>query len=65
MKTPSRYLPFKKARKFARSLGLESHCEWNHFVRTHLKTMPHSIPHNPAAIYRFEWKGWKDWLGAN
>ncbi len=54
---------FEDARKYARKLGLTSHYEWNRFVRTHLKLMPADIPHNPASIYRFEWKGWPDWLG--
>jgi len=57
------FCSFEEARKYARTLGLESHCEWNRFVCTHLKTMPANIPHNPAAVYRFEWKGWNDWLG--
>ena len=57
------FCSFEEARKYARKLGLESHYEWNRFVCTHLKTMPSKIPLNPAAIYRFEWKGWNDWIG--
>jgi len=61
--TPNSFCSFEEARKYARKLGLTSHYEWSRFVCTHLKLMPTDIPHNPASIYRFEWKGWHDWLG--
>ena len=60
---PNSFCSFEEARKYARKLGLESHYEWNRFVCKHLKTIPANIPRNPAAIYRFEWRGWQDWLG--
>lgn len=52
------YRPFKKARNFARKLGLKSWVEWRAF------RLPNDIPRHPDRQYRNRgWKGTGDWLG--
>ena len=53
---------FSKARKFARSLKLQSFNEWREFAKTSKK--PIDIPANPISAYKG--KGWisaGDWIG--
>ena len=56
------YLVFKKAKKYATSLGLKSHKEW---VRYHKQNkIPHNIPKSPDVSYKTKgWINWGDWLG--
>jgi len=57
------YMPFNKARLFARSLNLKSRSEWRNFCSNRLKTKkPINIPSNPNLVYS-SWKGMGDWLG--
>ena len=57
----------KKARRFARELGLRSEAEWRQWCRGDLAGKPKRPPDIPAApyvIYAEEsWAGWPDWLG--
>ncbi|MCL5611103.1 MAG: hypothetical protein M1485_00890, partial [Chloroflexi bacterium] len=56
------YLPFEKARKFARSLKLKSLTEWSRWAK--LKEKPDNIPAYPNSVYRDKgWESWGDWLG--
>jgi hypothetical protein len=58
-----KWLPFQKARKFARSLNLTSKDQWMEFSRTNRR--PNDIPANPSQIYASSgWIDWFDWLGA-
>jgi superfamily II DNA or RNA helicase len=62
-----RYRPFRKARAFARKLGLASKTEWERYVGSKItgkEPLPFDIPSNPANTYRTKgWSGWGDWLG--
>ena len=56
------YRPFRKARVFARSLGLKSVTEWGKYCSSSEK--PTDIPNNPDYLYaETGWSGWGDWLG--
>ena len=56
------YLPFEKARAFARSLALKSSSEWLELFRS--GKIPEDIPAYPDRIYKLKgWNGWEDWLG--
>jgi len=58
---------FKDARKYARSLGLQSRCEWIKFIDgqySGLGRKPVDIPDNPVDVYKVEWKGWENWMGS-
>ena len=66
-KKQTKWRSFEEAREYARSLGLQSHCEWMNFIDGQyikLGRKPFDIPDNPVAVYKFEWQGWADWLGA-
>jgi hypothetical protein len=57
-----KYLPFKKARKFARSLNLKGEYEWRNYCKSGMK--PANIPAAPAQKYaEMGWAGFSDWLG--
>jgi hypothetical protein len=62
-----RHRSFRRARAFARSLGLTSYSEWKDFCNGHLKRkgkLPADIPLAPNAVYAEKgWCGWGDWLG--
>jgi hypothetical protein len=52
--------PFREAREFARSLGLNSYQEWVEWR----EKRPDDIPSNPSRTYAGKgWKGWSDFLG--
>ena len=56
------FWPFKKARAFARGLGLKSSTEWKAYAKSP-KRNPY-IPAYPGPRYANEgWKGYGDWLG--
>jgi PilZ domain len=58
------YLSFKKARAFARGLGLKSANEWRDYSKS--GTRPDDIPVAPHHVYANDgWAGWSDWLGAS
>lgn len=54
------FLPFKQARKIARSLGLNSVKEWRQYLKDHNLNI---VPANPDTRYAGEWQSWGDWLG--
>jgi hypothetical protein len=54
--------PFKKARAYVRSLGLNSNAEWRDYCKSGKK--PADIPTNPMGIYaKTGWISWGDWFG--
>lgn len=53
-----KWLPFKKARSFARSLGLTTYKQW-----TNYPCLPSNVPRWPDKIYKRDWKGCEDWIG--
>jgi hypothetical protein len=56
------YRSFKKARVFARGLGLKTGAEWFNYSKFGRK--PADIPTAPNQIYANDgWAGWGDWLG--
>jgi len=58
-----RYMSFRKARAFARNLGLRSASEWRDYVKSGLK--PNEMPAAPHYIYaKHGWAGWGDFLKA-
>ena len=58
----SKWMEFKYAKPFVKSLGLKSRFEWKLFCKSGKK--PDNIPEYPAFIYSANWKGWSDWLGS-
>ena len=53
---------FKKARAYARNLGIKNFTEWRTFTKS--GKLPTDIPTNPRATYKNEgWTGYGDWLG--
>jgi hypothetical protein len=61
------WLPFEKAREFARGLRLNGFKEWDLFVKGELPekgTLPPDIPASPEDVYKNSgWVSWGDWLG--
>jgi len=55
-----KWRPFKEAREFVRSLGLETTWEWEAWAKN---GRPMDIPATPQKVYVDEWKGMTDWLG--
>ena len=54
---------FRKAREFARSLGLSTKSEWGEWCNNHSKTKPKDIPFLPNVAYKgCGWINYKDWL---
>jgi hypothetical protein len=59
---PGQYRDFKKARAFARNLGLKSRDKWFDYCKS--GTKPADIPTNPNTVYaEAGWSGMGDWLG--
>lgn len=60
-------LPFKEAREFIRSLGLQNTNEWEEYKKGNIKyleTIPVNIPKVPRSYYKNSgWIGMLDWLG--
>ena len=61
-KEKNKWLPFKEARKYARSLGLKNGTEWN---KHHLEVKPEGIPRYPPREYEADFIDWPDWLGTS
>ncbi len=60
------FLPFKKARAFARNLKLDSVSHWTQYCKGLIegKKKPEKIPPYPNQAYKNKgWKSWGDWLG--
>ncbi|MDC0154370.1 hypothetical protein OAJ02_06560, partial [Nitrosopumilus sp.] len=55
------YRPFKEAREFVRSLGLNGQIEWQVYCKSGNK--PDDIPSTPLLVYKKDWKDIGDWLG--
>lgn len=56
------FRPFAEAREYARSLGLQSHRQWEEHAQA--PGFPADLPANPSYHYRNDgWLGWSDWLG--
>ena len=54
--------PFEKAKKFARSLNLQSEMEWRKFAKSDKR--PEDIPYAPDSVYNSQgWAGYQDFLG--
>jgi len=59
-----KFLEYKEARKYVRSLGLSSSKQWREFINSGQK--PKNIPSSADKVYKFKgWKGWADFLGKN
>lgn len=56
------YRSFNEAREFARSLKLRSTTEWRRYYNS--RPFRTDIPTHPNDVYKAEWQGWEDWLGA-
>lgn len=52
---------FQRARKYARTLKLESVAAWYKLCKT--RKVPAGIPTRPNSAYPKEWAGWVDFLG--
>ncbi|NBR70937.1 MAG: hypothetical protein EBT75_02380 [Proteobacteria bacterium] len=61
------YIPFRKARAFARALKLKNVAQWRSYCKEGLRgkpRIPFSIPKSPNMAYS-EWISFNDWLGTN
>ena len=56
----TKFLSFKEAREYARSLNLYSSSSWDKFTKSNER--PSNIPANPEMTYKKDWEGWKNWL---
>ena len=57
------YMSFRKARFFARGLGLKTRKEWDSYYNKH---KPPGIPAAPNIVYKDKgWKNMGDWLGTD
>ena len=58
------FLPFDEARKYARSLNLNSKKEWDKYCKSGNKSK--DIPNCPESVYKYKgWNGWADFLNTN
>jgi len=60
------WAPFKRARRFARGLGLRGRAERAACCRGErpkLPPRPGHVPRDPERVYGLAWRGWDDWLG--
>jgi hypothetical protein len=61
------FMPYKKARAFARTLKLKNVRQWQHYAKgamPELPARPPDLPSCPARTYKDTgWSGWSDWLG--
>lgn len=67
--TARKFRSFKKAREFARSLGLKRESEWKKFCKGEMSEKgirPDDIPYAPKYMYLGAgWVSWPDWLGTD
>ena len=56
------FRPFVEAKKYAQSLKLKGQSGW--FLHTKSKNFPQDLPYGVSSVYKEEWKGWPDFLGA-
>jgi len=56
-----KFVPFEKAREYARSLKFSGQKQWQKFCKS--GKLPKDIPQNPGRTYKKEFKGMGDWLG--
>ena len=56
-----KFWSFKKARSFARELGLKTLVDWKEYCKS--GKLPKNIPTNPNRTYKKEWISYGDWLG--
>lgn len=67
VKPNKKYVSFREAHAFARSLNLKTRKEWRLYVKSELEgyvEKPKNIPSHPDGIYKVKgWQGWKYWLG--
>jgi len=66
--TQRTWMPFDKARKFVRRLGLENQLEYRQWIvgrlrRQGLPPRPKNIPANPDQVYSDHWDGFNDFIG--
>jgi hypothetical protein len=54
---------FNDARDFARSLNFKTTTQWVKFTKT--KGFPKDLPAAPNSVYKKDWKGYSDFLGAD
>lgn len=59
-----RYAEYDAARDFVQTMGFTSKKSWDLYASNKGRSRVGVIPPNPEAIYRREWRGWSDWLGA-
>jgi hypothetical protein len=61
------FTTFKKARAFARKLGLQNKQAWTGYCKSNLcgqNVKPEDIPADPPGTYKNKgWISWADWLG--
>jgi len=56
-----KFKSFEQARRFASTLGLRSHREWQRWCKSGKR--PHDIPSNPQSKYLYSgWQGWDHFL---
>ena len=69
VKPNKKYVSFKEAHEFAKSLKLKTRKEWRLYVKEGLSGKPEKpshIPAHPDGIYKVKgWQGWKYWLGTS
>lgn len=67
IKPNKKYVSFREAHEFAKSLSLKTRKEWRLYVKDGLEgkvEKPKHIPAHPDGIYKVKgWQGWKYWLG--
>lgn len=55
-----RFLPFSKARAFARTTGIKTENEWVNWCSA--GNRPSNVPAAPYSTYREQWRGWPNFL---
>jgi superfamily II DNA or RNA helicase len=56
------WLPFEQAREYMRGQGLRGYKDWREWMEAGKR--PHNIPSAPHKVYKEEWRGLSDFLGA-
>jgi predicted helicase len=59
----TRFLVYKKAKKYAQSLKIKNSTEWKSHSKS--KNFPYNVPKNPQHVYKNEWKGWPEFFGTD